>query len=58
MTNFHGEFTIAVTDMIDLEPGLLFISIHPTNRDGETASFYMHSDGREESVDFTSTDDC
>lgn len=48
MDGMHGDFTVAVTDMSDKEPGLLALTIHPTYHDGQTAEFFMHADGREE----------
>lgn len=52
MDGFHGDFTVAVTDMSDAEPDMLLLTIHPTDRDGQTAEVLMHADGREE---FTTT---
>ena len=52
MDHFHGDFTVAVTDMSEKEPGLLLLTIYPTGKDGETADFYMHADGREEYTKF------
>lgn len=47
MDHLHGDFTVAVTDMSEMDPDMLLLTIHPEGKDGETADFYMHSDGRE-----------
>lgn len=47
MDHLHGDFTVAVTDMSEMEPDMLLMTIHPEGKDGETADFYMHADGRE-----------
>lgn len=52
MDHFHGDFTVAVTDMSEKEPDLLLLTIHPEGKDGETADFYMYADGREEYTNF------
>ena len=52
MDHMHGDFAVAVTDMSEMEPGMLLLTIHPENKDGETADFYMHADGREEHTKF------
>ena len=48
MESMHGDFTIAVTDVSEKEPDMLLATIHPADRDGDTADFYLHADGREE----------
>ena len=48
MESVHGEFTVSVTDMSEMEPDMLLATIHPVNGDGNTADFYLHADGREE----------
>ena len=48
MDNFHGDFAVSVTDMSEKEADLLLATIHPADRDGNTADFYLHVDGREE----------
>lgn len=50
MDNMHGDFSVAVTDLSEKEPDMLLATIHPVDRDGETADFYLHVDGREEYV--------
>lgn len=50
MESFHGEFSVFVTDVSEKEPDLLRVSIHPANKNGETADFYLHADGREEYI--------
>ena len=50
MDGYHGDFTVAVTDMSDMEPDMLMLTIHPTYCDGQTADFLMHVDGREEFI--------
>lgn len=48
MDNMHGDFTITATDVSEMEPDMLLATIHPADRDGDTADFYLHADGREE----------
>ena len=48
MDGWSGRFTVAVTDMSEMEPGMVLATIHPEDRDGQTADFYLHADGREE----------
>ena len=48
MEHFHGEFAVAVTDLSEKEAGAVLLTIHPVNKNGETADFIMHNDGREE----------
>lgn len=48
MDNFCGDFTVAVTDVSEMESDMLLAAIYPTNRSGDTADFYLHADGREE----------
>lgn len=48
MDNFHGDFAVSVTNMSEKEADLLLATIHPAERDGNTADFYLHVDGREE----------
>lgn len=48
MDNMHGDFTVSVTDISEKEPDMLLVTIHPADRDGETADFYLYADGREE----------
>lgn len=48
MDNFHMDFSVAVTDMSEKEADMLLATIHPADRDGDTADFYLHVDGREE----------
>ena len=48
MDNMHGVFSVAVTDISEKEPDMLLATIHPAGRDGDTADFYLHIDGREE----------
>ena len=48
MENTHEDFTVSVTDVSEKEPDMILITIHPADRDGETADFYLHADGREE----------
>lgn len=50
MDHLHGEFSISVTDMREKEPDLFQMLIHPANKNGETADFYLHADGREEYI--------
>lgn len=44
----HGDFAISVTDLSEMEEGMLLATIHPTGRDGDTADFYIHLDGKGE----------
>ena len=48
MECMHGEFKVSVTDISEMEPDMLLATIRPSDRDGETADFYLHVDGREE----------
>ena len=48
MDNMHGNFSVSVTDLSEIEPNMILFSIHPTDHNGDTADFYLHSDGREE----------
>lgn len=48
MESMHGDFTVTVTDVSEMEPDMLLATIHPSDRDGDTADFYLHADGREE----------
>lgn len=48
MEELHGDFKIAVTDHSETEEGCLLATIHPEDRNGDTADFYLHVDGREE----------
>lgn len=48
MDSMHGDFYVAVTDISEKEPDMLLLTIHPADRDGDTADFYLHADGREE----------
>lgn len=48
MDSMHGEFAVTVTDMSEIEPDMLLTTIHPADRDGDTADFYLHVGGREE----------
>lgn len=48
MVSMHGDFSVSVTDMSEMEPDMLLAVIHPSDSDGETADFYLHADGREE----------
>ena len=48
MESMHGDFTVTVTDVSEMEPDMLLATIHPKDRDGDTADFYLHADGREE----------
>lgn len=48
MKSMHGDFSVAVTDMSEKEPDLLLAAIHPADRNGDTADFFLHADGREE----------
>ena len=48
MNAFHGEFSMEVTDMSEKETDMLLASIHPSGRNGESADFFLHVDGREE----------
>ena len=52
MDNMHGDFTVTVTDVSEKETNMLLATIHPADRDGNTADFYLHSDGREEYTTF------
>lgn len=47
-TDFHGEFSVSVTDLSEKEEGMKLAIIHPVNIDGETADFLIHSNGNEE----------
>lgn len=51
MEGFHGEFEITTTDYSEAGEGKLLALIHPIGRDGETADFILHPDGREEYVE-------
>lgn len=48
MKSMHGDFSVAATDMSENEPDLLLATFHPVDRNGDTAHFYLHADGREE----------
>lgn len=48
MENLHGEFTITATDLSEKEEGCILTTIHPRDKDGETADFILYTDGREE----------
>lgn len=48
MDGLHGEFAVVVTDMSEREEGCLCVTIHPADKDGETADFFLHPDGSEE----------
>lgn len=49
MDNMHVDFTVSVTDISsEKEPDTLLLTIHPADRDAETADFYLYADGREE----------
>ena len=48
MNDQCGDFTVTVTDISEREQDLLLATIHHTDRDGDTADFYLHADGREE----------
>lgn len=50
MDAWHGDFTVAVTDMSDAEPDMLMLTIQPVGHADQTANFLMHVDGREELV--------
>ena len=51
MDGFHGDFRISTTDLSEKEPGAILVLIHPLDKDGETADFILHEDGREEYTD-------
>ena len=44
----HGEFMVTVTDLSEKEDGCLLTLIRPHGKDGDTADFYIHADGKEE----------
>lgn len=46
-TEMHEDFTISVTDLGEKEAGMLLATIHPSGRDGDTADFYIRSNGEE-----------
>lgn len=48
MDNMHGNFSVSVTDISEIEPDMIMFSIRPTDHNGDTADFYLHADGREE----------
>lgn len=51
MDGMHGDFTISVTDVSEIEADMLLAVVRSSNSDGNTADFYLHADGREEWVD-------
>jgi len=48
MDGSSGRFAAAVTDMSEMEPDMLLLTVHQPERDGKAADFYLHVDGREE----------